>query len=135
MSKIIRKMQGMWIWTFFFMFYQFKLGEQWHLSIWLYFEFKFGVNLQMTLNSTSFNWNCQHIVTMNITLQSWSCVWALHLYLSLVCHVCLIEVEPELEATPFLEDTVCEPRQQGKQTPFDHVDKNPFPSQSRLCID
>ena len=46
-----------------------------------------------------------------------------------------IEVEPEQEATPFVEDTVIESRQQGKQPPpFDHVNKNPFPSQSRLCM-
>ena len=30
----------------------------------------------------------------------------------------LIEVEPEPEATPFFEDTVTEPHQQGKQPPF-----------------
>ena len=29
---------------------------------------------------------------------------------------------------------VTEPRQQGKQTPIDHVYKIPFPSQSRLCM-
>ena len=56
------------------------------------------------------------------------------LYLSLDCFVCSIEVELEPEATPFVEDTVTEPRQQGKQPPFDHVDKNPFPSLSRLCM-
>ena len=46
----------------------------------------------------------------------------------------LIEVEPEPKATPFVEDTIIEPRQQGKQTPFDHVDKDPFSSMSRLCM-
>ena len=45
-----------------------------------------------------------------------------------------IEVEPEPEITPFAEDPEPEPRQQGKQTPFDHVDKIPIPSQSRLCM-
>ena len=44
-----------------------------------------------------------------------------------------IEVEPESEATPFVEDPMTEPRQQGKQPPFDHVDKNPIPSLYRLC--
>ena len=45
-----------------------------------------------------------------------------------------IEVEPETEATPFVEDTVTvtEPRQQGKQTPIDHVDKIPLPSHVSL---
>ena len=54
----------------------------------------------------------------------------------------LIEVKPEPEITPFVEDPEPEPRQQGKQTPIDHVDKIPLPSQSRLrmfrrspCID
>ena len=46
-----------------------------------------------------------------------------------------IEVELEPEITPSIEDTVYDPRQQGKQTPIDHVDKIPLPSQSRLCID
>jgi hypothetical protein len=32
-----------------------------------------------------------------------------------------IEVEPEQEATPFVEDPDTEPRQQGKQPPFDHI--------------
>ena len=36
--------------------------------------------------------------------------------------------------TPSVEDTVYDPREQGKQTPIDHVDKIPLPSQSRLCI-
>src|SRR3954464_5809902 len=31
--------------------------------------------------------------------------------------VCRIEVEPEPEGTPFVEDPVPEPRQQGKQPP------------------
>ena len=46
----------------------------------------------------------------------------------------LIEVEPEPEITPFIEDPVTKPRQQGKQTPIDHVYKIPIPSQSRLCM-
>ena len=45
-----------------------------------------------------------------------------------------IEVEPEPEATPFIEDPVTEPHQQGKQLPFAHVNKNPIPSQSLLCM-
>jgi len=54
---------------FVFMFDQFKLGEQRQMCIWTSFEFKFGVNLQMPLQPTYFKWNCQHIVTMNTTLQ------------------------------------------------------------------
>src|SRR4051812_36116167 len=46
-----------------------------------------------------------------------------------------IEVEPEQEPTPFVEDPDTDPRQQGKQPPpFDHVDKNLIPSLSRLCM-
>ena len=44
----------------------------------------------------------------------------------------LIEVEPESETTPFVEDPDIEPRQQGKQTPIDHVDKIPLPSHVSL---
>ena len=46
-----------------------------------------------------------------------------------------IEVEPEQEAAPFVEDPETEPRQQGKQPPpIDHVDKNPIPSLFLLCM-
>ena len=50
------------------------------------------------------------------------------IYIDPMIAMLLIEVEPEPEASPFIEDTMYEPRQQGKQPPFDHVDKNPFPS-------
>ena len=52
----------------------------------------------------------------------------------LPCFVCRVEVEPE--AAPFIEDPETEPRQQGKQTPIDHVDKIPLPSHVSLmhCI-
>ena len=46
-----------------------------------------------------------------------------------------IEVEPEYEITPSVEDTLYDPRQQGKQSPIDHIDKIPLPSQSHLGID
>ena len=39
----------------------------------------------------------------------------------------LIEVEPEPEITPSIEDTIYNPRQQGKKTPIDHVDKIQLP--------
>ena len=52
--------------------------------------------------------------------------------------VCSIDVQLESEATPFVEDTVTitEPRQQGKQTPIDHVYKIPLPSHVSLmhCV-
>ena len=55
-------------------------------------------------------------------------------YVAPLLVVCRVEVEPEQEAAPFVKDPEIEPRQQGKQPPFDHVDKNPIPSQSRLCM-
>ena len=56
------------------------------------------------------------------------------IYIASLFVVCRVEVEPEQEAAPFVEDPELEPRQQGKQTPIDHVDKMPLPSQSCLCI-
>ena len=97
-----------------FMFDKVKLGEQWHLSIWLKFEFKFKVNLQMTLHSTSFKWNCTNIATMNITTTILFLWLGIVPYFDSMIVMLLIEVEPELEAIPFVEDTVTEPRQQGK---------------------
>src|SRR4051812_48757834 len=44
------------------------------------------------------------------------------------CFVCLIDMQPEPEATPFVEDTVIEPRQQGKHPPSLIMSiKNHFP--------
>ena len=67
---------------------------------------------------------------MNITttiLFMWLCIC---IYIDSMIAMLLIEVEPE--ASPFVEDTVTEPRQQGKQPPFDHVVKNPIPSLSLM---
>ena len=50
-----------------------------------------------------------------------------------VCIDCYrIDVQPEQEAAPFVEESETEPRQQGKQPPIDHVDKIPIPSQSLM---
>src|SRR4051812_11977165 len=54
--------------NFVFMFDHFKVGEQWHMCIWIPFKFKFGVNLENPLQCTSFKWKAQHLSTMNITL-------------------------------------------------------------------
>ena len=49
--------------------------------------------------------------------------------------VCRVEVEPEQEVTPFVEDPEPEPRQQGKQPPPLIMSiKSHFPLMSRLCI-
>ena len=54
-------------------------------------------------------------------------------YVAPLIVVCRIEVEPEQEVAPFVEDLETEPRQQGKQPPpIDHVDKNPVPSLSLM---
>src|SRR3954470_3239272 len=45
----------------------------------------------------------------------------------LSCFVCRVEVEPEQETTPFVEDQETEPRQQGKQTPLIMSIKSHFP--------
>ena len=58
------------------------------MCIWSSFEFKFGVILQMTLQPTSFKWNCTHIATMNITLQQWSCECTLY-FMLILCLPCL----------------------------------------------
>ena len=72
----------------------------------------------MTLQLTSFKWNCQHIVTLNIITTILIMCLSIALYLSLDCFVRTIDEQPETEATPFVEDTVIEPRQQGKQPPL-----------------
>jgi hypothetical protein len=58
------------------------------------------------------------------------------IYIASLFVVCRVEVEPEQEAAPFVEDPEPESRQQGKQTPIDHVDKIPLPSHVSLmhCI-
>src|SRR3954468_9983169 len=49
--------------------------------------------------------------------------------------VCSIDVQLESEATPFVEDTVCEPRQQGKETPLIMFIKSYFPlSLAYACL-
>src|SRR4051812_24782776 len=61
------------------------------------------------------------------------CLCILHALIVTSCLVCYrIEVEPEV--IPEAEDCQYDPRQQGKQTPIDHVDKNPFLSHSCICI-
>src|SRR3954467_8492574 len=68
-----------------------------------------------------------HVITLDHVIAH--CLYIDHF----VCIICYrIEVEPEPEITPFVEDPDTEPQQQGKQTPIDHVDKIPLPSQSLL---
>src|ERR1041385_8237101 len=49
--------------------------------------------------------------------------------------VCSMDVQPESEATPFVEDPDIEPRQQGKQTPLIMSIKSQFPlSLAYVCL-
>ena len=88
--------------------------------------------MQIHLQYTPFKWNClthqihaNQVSTFNHVLVH--CIY----FAPLGC--CLsIEVEPEQEAAPFIEEPDTEPRQQGKQHPIDHVDKNPVPSHSLM---
>src|SRR4051812_24097210 len=95
-------------------------------------EFEFAFQMQYT----PFKWNTQHISTMNITVSTFHHVIVHCIYFATLFVVCRVEVEPEQEAAPFVEDPELEPRQQGKQTPIDHVDKIPLPSHVSLmhCI-
>ena len=57
------------------------------------------------------------------------CILNVHcIYFATLLVVCRVEVEPEQEAAPFVEEPETEPHQQGKQPPIDHVNKIPFPS-------
>src|ERR1041385_551635 len=91
-------------------------------------EFEFAFQMQYT----PFKWNAQHISTLNITITILFMCLCIVLYVDPMIVMLLIEVKPELEITPFVEDPVTEPRQQGKQTPIDHVDKIPLPSHVSL---
>ena len=68
---------------------------------------------QLQLTCCKFNQGHINTIMDNIII----CV-SIALNLFLDCFVCSIDVQPEPEATPFVEDTVIEPRQQGKQSPL-----------------
>src|SRR3954465_4629338 len=91
-------------------------------------EFEFAIHLQYT----SFKWNHSHISGTYIKFQPSTHVIVHCIYFAPLIVGCRIEVEPEQEAAPFVEDPDTEPRQQGKQTPVDHVDKIPLPSHASL---
>src|SRR3954469_11369046 len=101
-----------------FMFDRVCLGEQSQQGICIPFKFKMEFEFAIHLQYTSFKWNClthqKHIHQVSI----FNHVIVHCTYVApLVC--CLsIEVEPEQEATPLVEDPDTEPRRQGKQPPF-----------------
>src|SRR4051812_24358830 len=86
-------------------------------------EFEFANHLQYT----SFNWNHSHISDTYIKFQPSTHVLVHCTYYASMFVVCRIEVEPEPEATPFVEDPDTEPRQQGKQPPLIMSIKSQFP--------
>src|SRR3954468_1177058 len=94
-------------------------------------EFEFAFQMQYT----PFKWNCFTPQNIYFKFQpSIMCLSIAFILIATSCFVCRVEVEPKPEAAPFVEDHETEPRQQGKQTPIDHVDKSHFPLMSRLCI-
>ena len=116
----------------FFMFDQVYLGEQREQCIWNSFKFKLKFEVAIICNILHFEWNSlthqkhvHQVSTFNHVIVHCTYVAPFDCCLS-------IEVEPEPEAAPFVEDPETEPRQQGKQPPIDHVDKNPFPSLSLM---
>src|SRR3954469_6529561 len=82
----------------------------------------------MILHCTSFKWNCTHIAILFMFL-------CIVIYFDPMIVMLLIEVEPEPEATPFVEDPDTEPRQQVKQTPLIMSIKSYFPlSLAYACL-
>ena len=126
MSKIIRKIQGMWIWTLFICL---KILN-WVNSGKQPYGFKLNSNLRCICNCL-----CNWLLLNGIANRMWP--WTSHynvdhvfekfIIFTLDCFVCSIDVQLESEATPFVEDTVIEPHQQGKQPPLIMSIKTYFP--------
>src|SRR3954469_18893188 len=111
-----------------FMLEQVNLGEQREQCIWNSFKFKLEFEFAIHLQYTPFKWNCLTHQKHTHQVSIFNHVIVHCIYFATLFVVCRVEVEPEQEATPFVEDLGTEPRQQGKQPPFDHVDKIPLPS-------
>src|SRR3954469_4266299 len=95
-------------------------------------DFEFAIILQYTpfkLNCLTHQKHIHQVSTFNHVIVR--CIYIASLFV-----VCRVEVEPEQEDAPFVEDPEPEPRQQGKQTHIDHVDKIPLLSHVSLmhCI-
>src|SRR4051812_11808207 len=101
--------------TFVFLFDQVKLDEQWQHCICILLKFKLEFEFAIHLQYTPFKWNSSHISDTYIKFQPSTHVFVNCNYYASMFVVCRIEVEPEPEATPFVEDLVTEPRQLGKQ--------------------
>ena len=86
-------------------------------------EFEFAIHLQCT----SFKWNPSHIRGSYTKFQPSTHVIVHCTYVAPLDCCLSIEVQPEQEAAPFVEDPDTEPRQQGKQTPLIMSIKSHFP--------
>ena len=84
--------------------YEFLLNSNWNLNL---------QNLCNTLHLID-----SHISSTYIKFQPSTHVILYCTYVAPLIVVCRIEVEPEPEGTPFVEDPETEPRQQGKQPPL-----------------
>ena len=90
-----------------------------------------GLNLHFKCNIPHLNGIASHIKAYTSS-STFHHVIVHCIYFATLFVVYREEVEPEQEAAPFVEDPEPEPRQQGKQTPIDHVDKIPLPSHVSL---
>ena len=135
MSKNIRKIQGLWIWALFSCLTILK----WVNSA----KHPYGFNSNSNLKHIC-KWLCMWLLLNGIVhtlwprtspFQYWSCVWCIANKFIPCLIVCSIDVQPEPEATPFVEDPDIEPRQQGKQTPLIMSIKSQFPlSLAYACL-
>ena len=116
----------------FFMFEKVYLGEQREQCIWNSFKFKLKFEFAKPLQYTSFSWNTLTHQKHIHQVSTFNHVLVHCIYFATLFVVCRVEVEPEQEAVPFIEDPELKPRQQGKKPPIDHVDKNPIPALSLM---
>src|ERR1041384_7511331 len=91
-----------------------------------------SLNLHFKMQYTPFKWNCFTHQSIYIKFSTLNHVIVHCIHIASLFVVCRVEVEPEQEAAPFVEDSEPESRQQGKQTPIDHVEKIPLPSHVSL---
>src|SRR3954470_23153595 len=107
------------------MFEQVNLGEQREQCIWNSFKFKLEFEFAIHLQYAPFKWNCLTHQKLVYQVSTFNHVFVHCTYVAPLDYFLSIEVEPEQEVAPFVEDPETEPRQQGKKTPIDHVDRNP----------
>src|SRR4051812_42882637 len=94
-----------------------------------YVEFEFANSFA----NTPFKWNCLTHQKHIHQVSTFNHVIVHCIYFATLLVVCLIEVEPEQETAPFVEEPETEPCQQGKQPPLLIMSiKNPFPSLSLM---